>query len=442
MTLSTSFSTKDVLHFENLLKDKRLNLEPAFQRKSVWSERDRKKLLQSMLQGFPVPSIFLYKREDERGRTTWDVLDGKQRLESLFYFIGAPRFGRAGFAVKWAAHDEDEREWTWQDLKRNKLAGRLESYQLQVVEVVGDLAEVIELFVRINSTGKALAGSEKRHAKYYSSRMLRTALQLATKYRDYFQNNGIVRASQMQRMKDVELVAEIMASIQKEGVINKKAAIDRALSAADEDGRVLRRVTREFVATMKAIKRIFPGLNETRFRNSSEFYSLALVVWRMIRENMVLIDRRRNERAMDLLVQLSDGVDRVRIAQRSLKGIKPGEELFGEYLTSVQRATDNSVERATRDRVLTGLLHSLFERKDEKRTFSIEQRRLLWHKDAAPKCGVCGCLLSWSNFEMDHRKAHSRGGKTNLRNAATLCKRCNAAKGNRPSTDKRRQRPR
>ncbi|MEX0613195.1 MAG: DUF262 domain-containing protein, partial [Pirellulales bacterium] len=36
-----------------------LNLEPGFQRKSVWTLRDRRKFIESVLEQFPVPSIFL-----------------------------------------------------------------------------------------------------------------------------------------------------------------------------------------------------------------------------------------------------------------------------------------------------------------------------------------------------------------------------------------------
>jgi 5-methylcytosine-specific restriction endonuclease McrA len=32
---------------------------------------------------------------------------------------------------------------------------------------------------------------------------------------------------------------------------------------------------------------------------------------------------------------------------------------------------------------------------------------------------------------VDHVKAHSRGGRTDSKNAAVLCKPCNASKGNR-----------
>jgi 5-methylcytosine-specific restriction endonuclease McrA len=38
-------------------------------------------------------------------------------------------------------------------------------------------------------------------------------------------------------------------------------------------------------------------------------------------------------------------------------------------------------------------------------------------------------VLDWINFQVDHIKAYSRGGKTDLSNAALICASCNPKKG-------------
>ena len=47
------------------------------------TNRPYTELIQSILDRYPIPSIFLYRRE-ENGRPVYDVLDGKQRLETVF----------------------------------------------------------------------------------------------------------------------------------------------------------------------------------------------------------------------------------------------------------------------------------------------------------------------------------------------------------------------
>src|SRR5207249_140170 len=48
----------------------------------------RRKLVANIVQGRPIPAIFLYK-EAEGSRYQYNILDGKQRLESLILFIGS-----------------------------------------------------------------------------------------------------------------------------------------------------------------------------------------------------------------------------------------------------------------------------------------------------------------------------------------------------------------
>jgi uncharacterized protein with ParB-like and HNH nuclease domain len=56
---------------------------PAFQRNYVWDIIRASKLIESLIMGLPVPQLFLY----EEGRNRFLVIDGQQRLMSIYYFI-------------------------------------------------------------------------------------------------------------------------------------------------------------------------------------------------------------------------------------------------------------------------------------------------------------------------------------------------------------------
>jgi hypothetical protein len=56
---------------------------PSFQRNYVWDIGQASKLIESLILGLPVPQIFLY----EEGRNQFLVIDGQQRLLSIYYFI-------------------------------------------------------------------------------------------------------------------------------------------------------------------------------------------------------------------------------------------------------------------------------------------------------------------------------------------------------------------
>ncbi len=56
---------------------------PGFQRNFVWDRARSSKLIESLILGLPVPQLFLY----EQARNRFLVIDGQQRLMSIYYFI-------------------------------------------------------------------------------------------------------------------------------------------------------------------------------------------------------------------------------------------------------------------------------------------------------------------------------------------------------------------
>jgi uncharacterized protein with ParB-like and HNH nuclease domain len=168
---------RTVTDIQNLFEDNLLNVVPGFQRQSVWSERDRAKLIDSILRNYPLPAIFFHRREED-GQIIYDVIDGKQRIESILMFMGQMR-GR--FDLKTQLPGSDETEWlNWKRLCKRKIQHLITGYRIPVIEVDCDLGDIIEVFVRINSTGKALTPQERRHAKYFNSPFLKEADRLAT----------------------------------------------------------------------------------------------------------------------------------------------------------------------------------------------------------------------------------------------------------------------
>lgn len=429
-SIEFNYGNMVVQSFISLFSENRLNLEPGFQRQSVWTINDRKKLIQSISQNYPIPSVFLYKSTDDDGKLKYDVLDGKQRLESLLMFQGVGKFKRDKFNVRLQLDEFGGlQDWSWKEIQRAGLEYRIAGYNIQTVEVSGELAEIIDLFVRINSTGKRLTGQEKRHAKYFSSPFLKRAGRLGEMHANFFLENKVVSRGQFNRMKHVELICELMASIHAQGVINKKTALDKIIGGQTVDGKALIECSKQFVRTLNIVKKIFPELRSTRFANSAEFYSLFMLTWEMDRNNFILNNANRNKQAQILLKWLSNGVDIVRGKISQAQGAQPDEQIFANYLFTTRGDSDSAATRNRRADILHQLLGGLFEKKDEQRGFTLEQRRLIWNSDEKKKCSRCSEALTWENFTIDHIKPHSLGGKSTLSNAKLMCRSCNAKKG-------------
>jgi hypothetical protein len=410
-------------------KEKHLNLSPGFQRESVWTNKDRQKLIDSVIRNYPIPAIFLYRRQ-ENGEIIYDVIDGKQRLETFLMFMGLIRGNQ--FEAKVQLPNKEEREWVdWRALQRKAKQHLIMGYKITAIEVNGDPSDIIELFVRINSTGKALSAAEKRHAKYYHSEFLKAAGKLASRFEDYFLDNKILTDAQLTRMKHVELICELMISIHQGDVINKKAALDRMMDDKSFSSAKAKSIQTRLTTILNRTKRMFPKLYQTRFHQLSDFYSLVVMISKFETEKLILTDRKRNKLAWDLLVAFSDGVDRTRLLQKNVEGIPANLEKCRDYLLTVTQSTDEISQRRRREEILRGLLESLFVRKDKERLFSPEQRRIIWNSTKERICNKCGEKVTWSDFTVDHIKPFSKGGKTKLDNAAIMHRSCNSSKGNR-----------
>ncbi|HQQ01265.1 MAG TPA: DUF262 domain-containing protein [bacterium] len=425
------YGDKTIQEFVLLFENGQLNLEPGFQRDSVWTLSDRKKLIESIFHTYPMPSVFLYKRTDG-GKLQYDVIDGKQRLESILMFQGCGRFRGKRFSVK-SRFDQTNctAEWDWKKVRQRQLESRIMEYRIQTVEVSGDLSDIIDLFVRINSTGKRLTGQEKRHARFFHSDFLKQAGKLAERHKTYFIENRVLSIGEISRMKHIELVCELMASIHSGGPINKKAALDSIIGGEVVDSRSLKKCVQQFIRILNIMKRMFPDLRTTRFANSVDWYSLFMLVWEMDKAGCILNNVTRNRQAQVLLIELSIGVDTVRQLQRKAEGAGSNQRLFADYLLTVQGNTDSLPTRKRRADLLRQLLGGIFEEKDDQRNFTIEQRRLIWHSEEKKKCADCGETLTWNNFTIDHRKPYSRGGRTSPANAQLMCRKHNSMKGAR-----------
>ncbi len=436
--LSHHTYSKQIHDLVNLYEKGQLNLSPAFQRSSVWAIKDRAKLIDSIFRNYPLPAIFLYRRE-ENGTIIYDVIDGKQRLESILMFMGVIHGNR--YTVKTQLDSEPNYiEVDWGYLKKKSEQTRITGYTLSTIEVQGGLSDIIEVFVRINSTGKALTSAEKQHAKYYTSPFLKAAVGIARKYEKYFIKARILSSAQISRMKHVELICEIMLSIGENDVINKKSALDKIMGKGLTPSQISK-LKGKIVKTLNTIKTMFPRLHETketRFNGLSDFYVLAVLISKYEEEGLILIDKRRNKLAWDLLKEFSDGVDRARLKQKKVEGVQESDSIYREYLLTVSQATDEISQRRKRMNILDGILRNLFEVKDKQRGFSPEQRRLIWNSTAEKICTECGEELTWNDFTIDHINPHSKGGRSEIDNASLLCRNCNSSKGNRTKKAKKK----
>src|ERR1035437_7484123 len=203
--------------------EKKINLIPPFQRGHVWKLSARKRLMQNIVAGRPIPAIFLYK-EPDGSKYTYNILDGKQRLESLLLFIGSRRLDVKIDAVKSYFYSKREKEavdfWisidgkkkTFKDLSE-EIVRDFREYAIPTIEINLDegttLDEVINLFVDINQQGEKvnrfdIVKAIGRENQLLSSVFSLLAEQQKRKEDIFFKKKSTVFTRVLQRLATVE----------------------------------------------------------------------------------------------------------------------------------------------------------------------------------------------------------------------------------------------
>ncbi len=222
------FNTKTIIDFI----ESGLFRIPGFQRNYVWDIKRASKLIESIIIGLPIPQVFLY----EEGRNSYLVIDGQQRLLTLYFFtkMRFPKkekrfelrqiFDENGKFPEDVLHNDEFFDGFKLKLnepgqnEKNKLHGLnyatlgefKSSFDMRTVRNImikqnfptDDDSAMFEIFNRLNSGGVVLKAQEIRtslyHSKFYNN------LYSINMYQNWRVLLGQVRPDI--HMKDVEIL--------------------------------------------------------------------------------------------------------------------------------------------------------------------------------------------------------------------------------------------
>lgn len=186
----------------------KLNMTPKYQRKSVWGTEQQSLLIDSILKNIPIPPVFLRESIDRKGITSFEVIDGKQRLTSIFKFIDN-NLSTADDDND-ALHVPELAGLKMSDLERDEfedILGDFWGYPIPVEYVyTKDNNTVEKIFDRLNRSGEKLNGQELRNAKFYDSKLINLAYKFAQM--DFWKNELLI--TNKNRMEDIELISEFI----------------------------------------------------------------------------------------------------------------------------------------------------------------------------------------------------------------------------------------
>lgn len=399
-----------IYSIRHLMDSGKLDLNPSYQRGSVWVRSQQQLLIDSLMREIDIPK-FYFRRVADRGSFTHEVVDGQQRLRAIFGFLSD------SFPV---ASDSDTvdgfniRGMNWSSLDSD-LQDKFFSVNLDVVTFsVGYSDDAIEeMFLRLQA-GTPLNAPEKRRA--IAGNMRRVVEDIA-------QHKIFPRCCAFKdtRYAYEDAVAKTLHMLLAGHITDIRAASITKTYESHQSIELSQKQPQRLVAAYNFIDKAFKSIGQ-----SPRFKKFAIIsVGYLASELLEQYDLSKypKEFAAAYLDFEASRIQNEEVVEELQDGA------LAAY-TDAARA-DSIPDLEYRHRVLRTMIMAAIptlEPKDSRRDFSSEQRLAIYRRDGG-QCKLCSTAVEEGNFHADHVKPFSRGGKTSVSNGQVLCVPCNLKKG-------------
>jgi hypothetical protein len=236
----------------------KIDMAPPYQRRGrLWSATDKAYLIDSILNGFDVPKLYMadFSWGDStlnKKRLPYAIIDGKQRLEALFDFYDGTITLNDDFVYR-AEPSLKLAGLGYKDLVENygEVAEIFDTYNLSVMSVVATSEDPInELFVRLNRN-KPLTGAEIRNAMGGPAPEVFRKIAAHEFFKDYV-------PFAVSRGQDLNTAAKLVMFEFLNGVTStKKINMDQFVKTAAKDRAKLELSARRVMDTLESMTEIF-----------------------------------------------------------------------------------------------------------------------------------------------------------------------------------------
>lgn len=248
-----------------------LVLAPEFQRRKVWSDKAKSYLIDTILNGFPIPAVYVRQKIDlKTKKTIREVIDGQQRISTILDYI------KDRFPVS-KVHNKRYGGLKFSELP-DEIKEKFLDYDLSVGFLVGaDDSDVLEVFSRINSYTIVLNPQEKINAEF-SGKFKQAVFTLGRDHLEFWRRNRILTNYNIMRMKEAELCTDLVIAMM-DGIQDRKR-IKAYYKKYDDDFPQEDKIIKQFEKCIDTIAEIYEDrLIESPFRRATMFYSLFCAIY-------------------------------------------------------------------------------------------------------------------------------------------------------------------
>jgi uncharacterized protein with ParB-like and HNH nuclease domain len=306
---------------------------PDFQRKLVWSNKDKVSFIETVLHGYPFPEIYIAagKVDSETGEGTELLVDGQQRLTTLYqYFKGSDEL-RLGRGLK--PYKELEEQQKLDFLEYSVVVRDLGSHPIEVIK---------EIFQRINSTSYGLNAMEIHNARYggefkkFGDRLAEIS---------FFEEIKLFTTNDAKRMNDVRYCL-VLAITMLSTYFNRDDELEEYLEKYNEFFDEADDLYAETIKVVDFIKRVNLA-TDSRAWKKADFFTLFIEIHRY------LIKKRKTLSMDNLRAKLSKFYEGVR---RASEGIEDEISDFARYYKATLQASNDRSSRILRGEIISKIL--------------------------------------------------------------------------------------
>lgn len=409
-------SDRTIFELSHQNKRGRLKLNPEFQRYYIWDDITASRLIESIFLEVPIPIIYL--AEEDSGN--YSVIDGQQRLRSLFRFLDNALELR-GLQVF------EELNGKKYEALNTTLQNKFENYTIRVIEIRKDSHSAVkfEIFERLNRGSFKLNNQELRNCIYRGR--YNSLLKELAEDKDFMFLLGLKQPHK--RMFDRELVLRFL-SFYHSTYLKYTPPMKRFFNLdmekykdlAPEHGNELRTVFKKSVQITRmvlgnsAFKRFMPGtekdlngLWEKRKINQALFDVIMFGFTQYEKNQVVGLTDSIREELIWLMTHDKEFIDSILISTSSRDKVYAR---FEKWIHSLKEVLGTPTKI--------------------KRNFTLSLKEQLFK--ANPTCALPSCnqrIHTVDDAEVDHIEFYWRGGKTIPSNARLVHRYCNRARGGR-----------
>lgn len=349
--------------FQEHYRAGRLELRPPFQRKPVWTDKQRCALIESILLDIPIPEVYVQVTQAQDGSEEYGVVDGQQRLRTILQFIGIEREEDQG--------DEDVNRFALEKLPAASIfidktfadivgdhRKRFYQYEICARFLYTDDQKVVEdVFKRLNKFTLPLKSQELRNATYHGP-FAKLSENLADDA--YWAKNGIVTPARIRRMGDIEMMSDLLIGLLHGPQGGSAKIIDQYYEEYETDDDEFPdqpRVEKLFAQTLSKIRLIFPQIADvSRWGNRADFYSLFVAVGHLLKDHV--LPQSRRVRLAKRLNKFAESVDKeLETPTTTASG------LAQKYARAIEKGVNDKARRTDRHEALLELMSPLFREK-------------------------------------------------------------------------------